>query len=218
MGNSQRYKYIKNNSILCGVIDEYVLSIYEYSMLYSFFVTYSCCGTQSYKKRSFADYGWTNFSRKINDKKPNPSIYLKDALSGIIDLDDTSHFIFTDEDNLKSCFVSLNLTDGMLDDYDTERVVIARTNETSRYLKLFYRIRDGFAHGKFKLVFASNREKMVLVQDDDGHNVTARILIKLKTLLSMIKAIDKNTLIQFNDENSSAQQVIENLAVSVCSD
>lgn len=205
MGKKQSYKYVKNESILYGINDEYELSMHEYSTLYSFFVTYSCCGTQSYKKRTFADYGWNEFSRKIGDNTPNPSKYLKDALTRIIDLDDKSHFIFTDDDNLKSCFAAVNLTNEKLADYDVERAVIAKTNETNRYLKLFYRIRDGFAHGKFKLVLASNQEKMVVIQDDDSHNVTARIIIKLQTLLNMIQVIDKSVLIQFSDRNNTAQ-------------
>lgn len=54
----QTYRYIKENSILKGVVDEYNLSQEEYYLLYSFYVTYSMCGKQSEKKKQFVDYGW----------------------------------------------------------------------------------------------------------------------------------------------------------------
>lgn len=195
--NRQTYKYIKANSILAGQTDEYALSIREYYMIYTFYVTYSCCGTQSMKKRTFADYGWNNFARTIGNSTIDANVYLKDALTAIIDLDDIKSFVFTtDGDDLAQCYTSLNLGDGVLNDIDSERAVCSKNNESSRYLNLFYRIRDGFAHGKFLLKYGTNNAKMVVIQDDDVHNVTARIVLKLETLLRMIEIIDRNNLIQ----------------------
>ncbi len=59
----------------------------------------------------------------------------------------------------------------------------------------FYRIRDGLAHGKFKLRYSETNKKVIVIQDDDGYNVTARIIIKLDTLLSFVSVIDMNRLI-----------------------
>ena len=56
--NRQTYKYIKNNSILGDLHDDYHLSQEEFYKLYSFYVTFSMCGNQSAKKRTFMDYGW----------------------------------------------------------------------------------------------------------------------------------------------------------------
>lgn len=195
--STQTYPYRKNASILHNQMDDYSLSESEFYRIYSFFVTYSCCGNQSMKKRCFADYGWNCFARQYFGKtKPDKSIYLKDNLSEIINLDDNAHFVFTtDSDNVASCFQRIDLMDGPLTDTQTERAVITRTYESNRYLKLFYRIRDGFAHGKFILKLNKNNEKMIIIQDDDGHNVTGRIVIKLHTLLEMVSIIDKNNLI-----------------------
>lgn len=76
-----------------------------------------------------------------------------------------------------------------------ERCVIGKTNATNKYLKLFYRVRDGFAHGKFCLRLSEENIKMVIIQDDDGHNVTGRIVIQLSTLIAFITAVDINHLI-----------------------
>lgn len=149
------------------------------------------------KKRNFVDYGWNSFSRTIGDLTSNPQVYLKDALTQIVDLDDQNHFIFTNAgDDIFQCFASMNLSDGALNDFDTERCVCTRNNERSRFLNLFYRVRDGLAHGKFLLKFGTNNCKMVVIQDDDSHSVTARIVIKLDTLLRIIDVVDRNNIIQ----------------------
>ncbi len=199
--STQTYPYRIADSILQNQTDDYTLSIPEYYLLHSFFVTYSCCGKQSGKKRSFSDYGWTSFSRpNFGNSVPNKAVYLKDNLSEIIDLDDRNHFIFTtDSDDIGICFKQINLCDGQLTDVHTERAVITRSTESNRYLKLFYRIRDGFAHGKFILKINSHNEKMVIFQDDDGHNVTGRIVIKLDTLIKIIKVIDRNNMLKWKE-------------------
>lgn len=195
--NVSRYPYRINASILYNQTDDYSLSESEFYRLYSFFVTYSCCGNQSMKKRCFADYGWYSFARSICSKdEPNRDVYLKDRLSEIIDLEDKANFVFiSDSDDIAICFQNCNLADGPLADKLVERAVIGKTSEPSKFLKLFYRIRDGLAHGKFILKYNENNEKMVIIQDDDGHFVTARLIIKLSTLLEIISAVDKNQLI-----------------------
>lgn len=195
--NKQSYKYIVAKSILYKQEDDYKLSLPEFYLLYNFYVTYSCCGTQSMKKRTFEEYGWDNFARTIGNKVFDPSTYLKDALSTIIDLDDKTHFIFTDDgDDIKQCLSQVDLTDGVLMDFETERCVCMRNSGTNRFLNLFYRIRDGFAHGKFLLKYSAGYEKCVVFQDDDGHSVTARIVLKLDTLLKMVEIVDRNKLIE----------------------
>lgn len=177
----QTYKYICKDSIVYNAKDEYELTQEEYFLLYSFFVTYSMCGVQSAKKRTLIDYGWSK--KNLSENKG-----LKKSLEKVINLNEEK-FIFTDKDDLKEEFEKNQLTDGKLLDYKTERCVIAKTNESNKYLKLFYRIRDGLAHGKFYLKKEQN-EKMVIIQDDNGSNVTARIVIKLVTLLNIISAVD----------------------------
>ena len=185
--DKQSYQYKKENSILGSCVDAHRLSEDEYYKLYSFYVTYSMCGSQSAKKRSFVDYGWES-NRIIRTEL---GAKLKDVLS----LSRNKDFIFTDEDNLAEQFHLLDLDDGDLQSVDKEKAVISKTHESNSYLKLFYRIRDGFAHGKFRLLFSSGGERMIIVQDDNGHNVTARIVIKISTLLNIVDIVDRYKLI-----------------------
>lgn len=198
--DKQTYKYKKEKSIVYGIKDQYSLSKDEYYMLYSFFVTYSMCPNQSGKSKSFVDYGWGDniLVRNINGKQQLTDLYL--ALKNVLDLDKNENFIFTDKNELKEKFISLDLGDGILHNFDTERAVIGKTNAANKYLKLFYRIRDGFAHGNFKLVFSSNNEKIVVIQDNNNTNVTGRIVIRLSTLLGFVNAVDKNNMLSDNNK------------------
>lgn len=187
---TQKYQYKIADSILGKMQDEYALSENEYYCIYSFFVTYSMCGSQSAKKRTFSDYGWS-----VENVK---NTTLGSALENVLNLNRNLDFIFTDKDELAIQFNSKNLPDGPLIDIDKERAVISKTSEPNKHLKLFYRVRDGFAHGKFILRLSSNSEKMVIIQDDNSHNVTARIVIKLNTLLNYVNAVDINGLILYS--------------------
>lgn len=185
--SQQTYQYKKGESILGDLHDDYQLTQEEFYKLYSFYVTFSMCGNQSAKKRTFIDYGWE--SETI---KNSPG--LENALARVINFRDNDSFVFTDKNDLGDQFMRNDLTDGELTNIEDERAVIGKT-EGNRYLKLFYRVRDGFAHGKHVLRETSTREKMVIIQDDNGHNVTARIVIKLSTLLRFVEVIDINNRI-----------------------
>lgn len=92
-------------------------------------------------------------------------------------------------------FKKFDLPDGRLQNPDYERAVISKTQGDNKYFKLFYRIRDGFAHGSFSLRLNSKNNKMIVIQDQDKDNVTARIVIGLETLISIIKIIDRKGFI-----------------------
>lgn len=179
----QTYKYVQNNSILNGCSDEYQLSKNEFYTLYSFYVVHSMCVGQSGKRMDFIGYGWPG--NKLEGA-------LLVSLNNVIDFNKNPNFVFTDKNDLKERFSELNLMDGYLADVDWERFVIAKTKENNRYLKMFYRVRDGLAHGRYTLRFSSSHEKMIVIQDNDQHNVTARMVVRLNTLLSFVSVIDKN--------------------------
>lgn len=189
--DNQTYRYIKADSILQGGND-YVLKQEEYYLLYNFFVTYSVCGSQSFQKRNFIDYGWTT-DGIIHQNKSDTDLgkmFKKHIKFNIT--------VFKGKSSISDLFYQSNLTDGILIDYDTERAVLGKTGENNQYLKLFYHIRNCLAHGKFALKYSSNKEKMIVLQDDNKYNVTARIVVKLQTLIELIFAIDKNKLIVGN--------------------
>ncbi len=120
---------------------------------------------------------------------------LGEALVDVINLNRNENFIFTEKDDLRDRFETCDLLDGDITNLNIERGVIGKTSETCNHLKLFYRIRNALAHGKFKLRLNNANEKIVVIQDDNGHNVTARIVLKLSTILSLIDATDINGLI-----------------------
>jgi hypothetical protein len=206
----QTYQYKSEDSILSGLTDDYTLSIVEVYRLYTFYVTYSMCGSQSMKKRSIADYGWTIIPALKKKNQVNPTLSntgLDTELKKVLDLESAS-FVFTDKNDLKKRFDDNNLSDGSLTDYDTERCVIGKTTqEGNKYTKLFYRIRNGFAHGRFALKYDSNHIKMVVIQDWDTKNVTGRIVLKLQTLLDFIETVDRNNIILTLDNAEAEEQV-----------
>lgn len=206
----QTYQYKSEDSILSGLTDDYTLSIVEVYRLYTFYVTYSMCGSQSMKKRSIADYGWTIIPALKKKNQVNPTLSntgLDTELKKVLDLESAS-FVFTDKNDLKKRFDDNNLSDGSLTNYDTERCVIGKTTqEGNKYTKLFYRIRNGFAHGRFALKYDSNHIKMVVIQDWDTKNVTGRIVLKLQTLLDFIETVDRNNIILTLDNVEAEEQV-----------
>ena len=198
--DKQTYKYKKEESIVDQSLDEYFLSEHHYYLLHSFFVTYSLCGTQSRKKRTLCEYGWTPDSFTKSG--------LKSELEKILKLDDNKNFCFTEEDDLADRFKENDLLNGPLANVDIERAVISKTQGDNKYLKLFYRIRDGFAHGSFSLRLNTSDEKMIVIQDQDKSNVSARIVMKLNTLLQFIYSIDRNHLVNSKQSIDSTQKEV----------
>lgn len=186
-----QYKYKKDESIIRESPDEYTLNPQEYHRLYSFFVTYSMCGKQSEKKRTITDYGW--------DENNIVKSGLKAELEKVLKLDGSDAFCFKTDDDLKNAFSEHDLNNGRLQDIDIERAVIGLTPGDSKYFKLFYRIRDGLAHGSFSLRLDSKSNRVIVIQDQDHYNVKARIVMKLETLFQLIGKIDKKHLIQSDE-------------------
>ena len=141
----------------------------------------------SEKKRTFVDYGW-----KTNQ---TANTALGKELGKVINFKEKK-FVFTNEDNLREIYIVTNLPDGTITDLTEERFVISQVDGIkNKYLLLFLRIRNALAHGKYRLVLSRNNVKMVIIQDNDKYNVTARILLKLETLLKLIDTIDINKII-----------------------
>ena len=181
-GKKTTYKYKCEESIINGLEDQYELSEYEYNKLYKFFVTYSMCENQSDKKRTLADYGWASTVKYSEIKKE-----LKEKINFNIE-----NFVFRDEGGLKDVCTENNLIINKVA-LDSERGVIGKTAGQNKLLKLFHRIRNVFSHGRF-VMRLSGKDRYVIMEDKDSHNVTARIVIKLDTLIGIIDTIDINHL------------------------
>jgi peptidyl-tRNA hydrolase len=186
----QTYKYIKNKSILNDSRPEVVLDSKVEYLLLKFFVVNTPCETTSRRAISLKEYGWK--------EKYNSKYGLQKRLDPIIDID-SGNYIFTDEDDLLDRFEENKLMDNMLEDIITERFVIGKTPESNKLLKLLRHIRNCFAHGKYLVVKNSIDQHMMIMQDNDNNNVTARIILRVNTLVEMIKIIDKDNSIGWKE-------------------
>lgn len=97
---------------------------------------------------------------------------------------------------LKKYFDDVDLIAGFPTDLITQRAFIGKTSENSKFLKLFYRIRDSLSHGKFIVIEVAG-EDVIVMQDDNTYNVTARIVIKKETLIGWIQIIDQNRMLAY---------------------
>lgn len=176
------YRYNREESIINGLEDQYELLEQEYNKLYKFFVTYSMCENQSDKKRTLEDYGWASTVNYSEIKKE-----LKEKIDFNIE-----NFVFRDEGGLKDVCAENNLIINKVA-LDSERGVIGKTAGQNKLLKLFHRIRNVFSHGRF-VMRLSGKDRYVIMEDKDSRNVTARIVIKLDTLIGIVDTIDKNHL------------------------
>lgn len=197
------YAYIKEQSILYSVQNEYEFSENDYYKLYSFFVTYSMCENQSMKQRDFEKYGWESnlLELSINSKKKKTPLY--NTLHDVLDLNNKNFLFYSENKDYKKMFEDCDLHNGAIRNCDTERAVIGQSNDRNKYLKLFRHIRNCLAHGKFVLRYSSENEKMIIMQDNHNRNVTARMVLKLTTLLNFVDRIDLNGLINHSKENNT---------------
>lgn len=186
----QTYQYKVEKSILNDSRQEVKLAKEVEYLFLKFFVVYTPCETTSRKSISLKEYGW-----KENFNSPNG---LQQKLLPTIDLT-SNRYIFTDKDDLSERFKENQLPDNMLEDIVTERCVIGKTPESNKLLKLLRHIRNCLAHGKYLVVENSIDQRMMIMQDDNIHNVTARIILKVSTLIEMIKIIDRNNSIGWRE-------------------
>lgn len=181
------YKYYIQNAMTYDHFDEYVFLDDEYNLLHKFFITYSMAKDQSSKIKTCLDYGWS--SEKITESEFFPD------LRAILPLYRNKNFIFIKKGNLKEEYERLGLFDRKITEIDTERGVFIVSNQDNNYLTFFQKIRNGLAHGNYKLIYSKQNKKMIIIQDNNSYNVTARIVIELKTLLDIASLIDKNMIL-----------------------
>ena len=197
--STQHYRFCKASSILGTLPDEYSLTMNEYHSIYSFYVTYSMCKTLSAKKRDFRDYGWATNS--TTDQ------VISAVLKGVLKLQKNPEFVFTEKDDLAEQFKDRALTDGPVADLAKERAVIGITPEDNNYYKLFHRIRNGLAHGKFRLCYSPTNEKMIIIQDNDHYNVTARIVLRLSTVIGFIAVLQYENISDTKQDQTNLSNI-----------
>lgn len=182
-----KYRLIKEKSILFNANNDYELSTEEYALLYMFYLTHTLVSTESDMSFSYVEYGWNSNSYVSNGAKKE--------MRKLFDFENEKVFMMASEANdLKSIYNKLKLNDNE-SDYSSERVALSNQKGSNQFEKFLILVRNCLAHGAYRLKYY-NDVKMVIMQDQKDRNVTGRAIIKLSTLLDIVKAIDKNGLLQ----------------------
>lgn len=183
----EKYKLVKEKSLLFNVHNDFELSTEEYVLIHTFYLTYTLVSSASDLSISYIGYGWKSNSYISNGAK--------NEICKFIDLDNESVFmVASEENNLKDIYSELKLNDNE-NDFSFERVALCNSKGSNRFEKFLILIRNCLAHGAYRLKYY-NGAKMVIMQDQKDRNVTGRAIIKLSTLLDIAKAIDKNGLLE----------------------
>ncbi len=168
-------------------------SFAQIDMIWDFYVTHALGGTSGLK-RELLDYGWDK--TEYGECGYNALEKLISESAGIEKL------CFIRSKSCKDTLALMDLSNDrmcvnhpravLLQKYSTtvdenENIQFAGGGE-NHISCLFRHIRNSFAHGN--TYFFDN--KTVLLEDKDGNTVSARILIKMQTLLDWIALIDRD--------------------------
>ncbi len=157
----------------------------QITVIWEFYVTKALVDSAGQKRSIQDDYGWNKIPikemrelAKFNDN--NYKVLLADKIDGTLKNMNLKleNNIITDIENTRAVFIAPYIIE---DDKMPK-------NRKSEGEVLLEHIRNSLAHGG--TYFFEN--DMMLLEDKNGNRITARILIKQKTLLDWIKLIDKN--------------------------
>lgn len=167
-----------------NVQNEIEFTDYEYYILYNFFVTYSLCNNQSKKQRKLSDYGCKK-NKVFKEGIKNNIVFEK----GTFDVSKNETLVSVE-------LVNYDLTDNKIFDLTWERGLFAYIdNENDPLNIMFYYIRNSLAHGDYVIKRNNSNEKVLIMQSSLGKSIRARTVIKLETILNIIKIIDNNKII-----------------------
>lgn len=194
----EKYKYVKEKSLLFNVKNDYELSEDEYFLIHAFYLTFTPVSSESDMSLSYIDYGWNSNSYVDNG--------IKTRITKLFNIDDKKVFVVASKENsLRQIYEMLNLNDNEKD-YSFERIGLSNSKGSNHFEKLLILVRNCLAHGAYRLKYCENI-KMVIMQDRKDSNVTGRAIIKLTTLLSIVELVDKNNLLSnFGKEEQRAYE------------
>ena len=155
----------------------------EFIRITNFFVYNTPCKTLSARSIELKEYGWSNPWKKPYSLR----VQLCNASTNKNLIYSTNRYAFMEETLIKS-----NLLDRFPCNLDSERICIydKMSNQT---LSVFYHLRNALAHGRYD-VRDVDEEKVYIFQDVNltkkKYKVSARMIIKEKTLLRWIEIIE----------------------------
>ena len=190
--NIWAYSKVSHVSVLQGYSDTVRLDDAVYGELASFYALRTPCAGLSLQSLTFSDYGWVGDIRRngldslLESKKTTRGgtfTFPRNASSMSSSSSNTRY--------LGQLFSSASLEDGPLNDWLVERGVARPTPGDNRWLRLFRHVRNCLVHGRFVCLPAGYDSGSVLVMEDaDGSSYTARMVLRVETLLAWKKTIE----------------------------
>lgn len=190
-----KYGISAHESILNGEYHQSVLSNDTMGDILRFYVLNTPCQGLSYQTRPFSSYGWEGDVRYNGlGKALDDALDAKHGQFLFPKYPNRGYKVSTNDTvcaNLDYLFRITSLTDGIVQDPLIERGASCATNESNTWLRVFRHIRNCLAHGRFKAVTSGNSTEPILIMEDrDKSNITARIVIKAKTLVAWKRIIE----------------------------
>jgi len=148
--------------------------------IYSFYVLYSPCVGLSPRCKTLADYGWSAPFRK--------PFYLNKQLKKA---SNNEKLIFSakTKNDMDEALRKAGLLEEFLSDMNLDKVVI-HNNKNNQFISTFYHIRNAIAHGRFNIQYYQG-EKIYVVEDQTNEYITARMILRERTLLNWIDIIER---------------------------
>lgn len=147
----------------------------ELIKIITFYLFHSPCNGLSAMQKSLKDYNWHTPWRlpyKLNSQ-------LKQASSNFNLIFSAKSYATLDEALKKA-----DLLDNFPSNLKCERIGVY-DNKSNQFISVFYHIRNAFAHGRFCI-----KENTFVFEDKYGTKVSARMILKKKTLLKWIEIIE----------------------------
>lgn len=195
--NPWKYSTTKHPSILSECPDCKLLDDAELWALYEFYVLHSPCEKTSCQGRPFERYGWSGSIRDTGLGSELEAAFTECKGQMIVPRGPVSiprgDKLAVD---LPRMFQLADFTDGPLLDVATERVAMRATSGSNSWLRLFRRIRNCLAHGRFEAADpADGLGPSLIMEDRDANNITARIVLRLQTLLKWREIVGRGPTI-----------------------
>jgi hypothetical protein len=154
-----------------------------------FYVIHTICTGLSANGISINEYGW--------DKNVWIRGKLKENLYSICNLEKNKNLCKAEnQQDMKNACEICKLKKNFCKIRDEERIAFVKAKNYNEVLSIFYHIRNALAHGRIAIMENSQKEIVYFLEDGKKKNekfiVTARMVLKEKTLISWIDIIENN--------------------------
>lgn len=155
-----------------------------------FYVIHTICVDLSANGIAISKYGWES---KVWKKGK-----LRDRLYNVCNFEKNKNFYKADnQQDMKNACEICKLKKNFCKNRDEERIAFVKAKNYNEVLSIFYHIRNALAHGRIAIMENSNKEIVYFLEDGrkktENFIVTARMVLKEKTLLSWIDIIENDS-------------------------